>query len=251
MRTPKGGHKTNMDNQEENIQEELSKVNINGQEYDPTEAQELIDYGRKTKEAEQKYNITFDSIMPAYTKANERAKQADQYETELSEAREQLKTFQSKQERGTETQEDFTEAKEAARKLGIPLREDLDKEGYIKRDDLDKYLSDRDQRQSAVNAILKEAEDLEGKFNGEDGRPRFNKKVVLAYAQAYGSESLQAAYEDMHADALSRWQKEQVDSQRKPGLKTLASQPGNKQPSEVKLTKDNVGDLLSESLWGK
>lgn len=238
-----------MDNQEE-IQDEIQKISINGQEYDPTEAQELIDTGRKTREAEKQYNITFDSIMPAYTKANQRAKDADRFETELSEAKSQLADFQAKQQRGTETPDDLAEAKDAARKLGIPLREDLDKEGYIRQADLEKLFTEREQRQAGIQAVIKEAESLESTLNGEDGRPKFNRRAVLAFAGAYKSESLKSAYEDMHADALKVWQDQQINDKRKPGLKTLASQPGNKKPSDVKITKDNVSDALSEALWG-
>lgn len=238
-----------MDNQDENVQEEIAKISINGQDYDPTEAQELIETGRKTREAETKYNVTFDSIMPAYTKANERAKQADQFERELSEARETLKQYTAKKESGTDTREDLTEARDALKKLNVPFQEDLDK-NYIKKDDLEKWADERDRKRDAVKAINREADDLTEKYNGEDGRPKFNKKVVLAYAGAYGSESLEKAYEDMHADVLSDWQKKQVDIQRKPGLKTLASQPGNKEPVKPQMTKENVGDALSEALWG-
>ena len=238
-----------MDDQDQQVQEEVQKISINGQDYDPTEAQELIETGRKTREAEQKYNVTFDSIMPAYTKANERAKQADQFESELSEAKKTIQEFQSKQEQGTETKGDLDEAREAARKIGLLLNDDA-KNTFLTKDQLDSYLNERDQKQQQVNAILKEANDLESKYDGSDGRPKFNKKVVLAYAQAYGSDSLEKAYQDMHADALQGWQQEQMNAQKKPGLKTLASQQGNKEPEAKPLTNDTIGDALSEALWG-
>lgn len=232
---------------EELLQDE--KITINGQEYDPNEAAELLEVGRKTRDAESKFNVTFDSIMPAYTKANERAKLADQYEKELSEAKQQLAEYTVKKESGTDTPADVTEAKEAARKLGLTFSEDLDK-NYIKRDELEKYFDERDKRNQAIAAVNKEADDLSTEFSGEDGRPKFNKKVVLAYAQAYGKATLREAYDEMHADVLSDWQKRQVDAQKKPGLKTLTTQPGNKKPEPVKPNDKNSKDLLMEALWG-
>lgn len=226
-----------------------SRITINGQEYDPTEAQEFIELGRKTREAESKFNVTFDSIMPAYTKANERAKQADQYETELSEARDKLKEFEAKQERGTDTTADLTEAKEAARKIGLLTQEDI-KDKYVSREDLDKYYDEREKRSEAIKAVRSEASKLATEIDGSDGRPKFNEKVVLAYAQAYGLPTLKDAYDDMHADALSDWQKQQVDAKRNPGLKTLAQQRGNKEPVKVAISKDNAKDALADALWG-
>ena len=47
-----------------------SKIVINGQEYDPTEAQELIDTGRKTREYEKQWNTKVDAVWPEYGKGN-------------------------------------------------------------------------------------------------------------------------------------------------------------------------------------
>ncbi len=233
--------------EENQNQEEHLKITINGQEYDPTEAQDFIEAGRKTRELEKQYNTSLDKVWPGYGQAKG---QVSQLERELSEARSQIEEFKSKQQAGTDTNADLAEAKEAARRLGIPLKEDLDKEGYIRKDQLDSFLEERLSQRDAVNKILKEADTLESKYDGSDGRPKFNKKVVLAYAQAYGQTDLEAAYRDMHADTLSAWEKQQIAARTKPGLNTLASQRGNKQPGKVAVNKDNAGDLLSEALWG-
>ena len=98
----------------------LQKIVINGQEYDPTEAQELIDTGRKTREYEKQWNTKVDAVWPEYGKATTTLKQRD---AELTEARQKLAQFEQKKDDGTQTTEDVRQAQEAARKLGIPLRE--------------------------------------------------------------------------------------------------------------------------------
>jgi chromosome segregation ATPase len=230
---------TTMDDSQ--VTQELSKVNINGQEYDPTEAQSLIDLGRQTKEAEAKYNTSLDKVWPEYGRSQSTVKQLTQ---ELSEAKTQLTEYQSKVNSGTDTKADLTEAREAASKLDVNLKD------YIKRDDLDKYLDERDTVRNQVETILKAADKLATEINGDDGRPKFNKKAVLAYAQAYGISDLKAAYEDMHEDTLKSWKDEQIARETKPGLKTLKPTGAKGEPEKTKVTDDNVKDLLKETLWG-
>ena len=223
-----------------------SNIVINGEEYTPEEAQELVATGRKTREYEQKWNTSLDKVWPDYGRLTQ---EKGQWQTEKEKLESQLQQFQTKQEEGTDTQVDVQKAKDAARKLGLVLKEDNEKEGYVKKADLDTYLSERDQKNSQVQAILSEADKLEKEIDGSDGRPKFNKKAVLAYAQAYNIDDLTKAYEDMHGDQIKSWKDTQVKSKVKPGLKTL-SPGGKKSPSEKKIDDDNVKDLLKESLWG-
>src|SRR5258706_2662187 len=132
---PQGGHTTSMIEDQGTVIP--STVSINGQEYDVSDAQRFIDLGKKTSEAEQRYNTTLDTVWPEYGKLNQTKKQLEQ---ELQDAKTQLQEFQAKQEKGIETPVDLTEAREAARKLGLTLKEDLDKKGYIRKNDLDNYL---------------------------------------------------------------------------------------------------------------
>lgn len=223
-----------------------SNIVINGQEYSPEDAQTLIDLGNKTREYEQKWNTPLDKVWPAYGESTTKLKQV---ESELEQARNQLTEIQSKQEKGIETPTDIKQAQEAARKLGIILNEDLEQSGYIKKDDLPKYFQEYQSKQDAVNKILSEAEGLEKEINGSDGRPKFNKKAVLAYAQAYNKDSLMDAYEEMHDESVKAWKQAQIDQKRTPGLKTF-NPGGKKEPSDVKVNDDNVKDLLREKLYG-
>lgn len=214
------------------------KVVINGQEYDPTEASELIGKGRLAREYESKWNSPIDSLATAYGKS----------QSELTAAREQLAKFNEKKDAGTETNLDVQKAQEAARKLGIVLNDDLGKAGYIKREDLDKYYDERQSQQKAIDKVMSKADDLEKTINGEDGRPKFSKRVVLAYANTYGFSDLEKAYEDMHKDSLDSWKSAQVENARKPGLKTLSGSKKTGQPKDVKVTNDNFAELMAQAI---
>lgn len=229
-------------------------ITVNGQEYDATEAQTLLDLGKRTREAEQKYNTTYDRVWPEYGKINQTNKELTQ---QLQEAKTQLAEFQSKQNKGTDTAADLTEAREAARKLGIVLDEDLGKAGYIKKDDLDSYVESKLTEREQARQTLSIAEDLQKEIDGTDGRPRFNTKAVLAYARAYPVDDpmgtlsmkdiLTRAYEDMHSDQIKTWKDQQIQAGKKQGLTTLKTS-GKKEPAKITLDDSNVSDALREAL---
>lgn len=224
-----------------------SQIVINGEQYDPTEAQELIGKGKLTREYEQKWNTSLDRVWPEYGQLSQERKQ---WMTEKETLQRQIQEFQTKQQQGTDTGVDEAKAKEAARKLGIILNEDLEKSGYIKKDELPKYFQQFQSEQEAVQSVIKEADRLASEIDGTDGRPRFNKKAVLAYAKSYGFDDLNKAYEDMHEDQIKAWKKEQIEAKKNPGLKTLRVQGGKKEPDKVSVNDDNINDLLKERLWG-
>lgn len=219
------------------------KVVINGREFDASQASELIGLGEKTREYETKYNTKFDSVYPAYTKATQDLKQRN---TDLEAARQQLAQYEQKKDAGTETALDVKQAQEAARKLNIVLKDDLEKEGYVRKSDLEKFLEERDSQKASVNQVLETAEKLEKEIDGKDGRPRFIKKHVLAYASAYGLSDLKAAYEDMYKESLDEWGKAQIDSKRQPGLKTLSGSKKTPEPKVGPVTSDNFAERMSE-----
>ncbi len=222
------------------------KVTINGVDYDPAEAQELIETGRHTREMEKKFNTSIDKVWPAYgqsqTTLTEIQKQKEALEKQVEE-------FKKKQEEGTDTPKDLIKAKEAARALGIPLREDLEKEGYIRKDDLDKYLTERDEQKKQVDKVLAEADKLVTEIDGSDGRPAFNKKAVLAYASTYGFSDLKEAYEDMHTDKIKAWKDAQIEAERAKSLRTMGG-GDKKNPKAPRVTDDNLKEMLNETLYG-
>lgn len=221
-------------------------ISINGVDYDPTELQGFIDKGKQTLDLEKQWDTPVDKVWPEYGKTRETLNTTA---AERDALKQEIAQFKAKENAGIETPADVKSAREAARQLGLTLNEDLDKAGYIKKDDLEKYFGEYSQRQEAVKSILATADGLEKEIDGTDGRPAFNKKVVLAYANAYNMPDLKAAYEDMNKPQLDAWKASQVNSQKSKGLKTLGT-GGIKAPAETKITEDNFSSALHESLYG-
>ncbi len=67
--------------------QDVSKITINGQEFDADDAQNLIDLGSRTREAEQKYNTKFENVWPEYNRSQNTVKEL---EKELQETKARL-----------------------------------------------------------------------------------------------------------------------------------------------------------------
>jgi len=223
----------------------LDVVNINGQDIPVSEAQELIETGRKTREYETKYNTKLDSVWPEYTKLSQERSSWNQKEQEYQR---QINEFKSKQERGVETPADVQEARNAAKKLGIVLDEDI-KDKFVSKDDLEKWYTGRREQErteeAQVKAVYAEADRVADELKKINSPVPFNKKAVIAYAGAYGFTDLRAAYEDMFAEQLAPWKEAQLAAKKSPSLKTL--QPGQKKaPEAPRVTSDNFKDMVRE-----
>lgn len=221
------------------------QIVINGESYDPTEAQELLGKGKQAREFEKQWNSPIDSLASAYGKSQSEL-QAER--TQRTELQQKLTAYEQKKEQGTETPLDTQKAREAARKLGFVLNDDLEKSGFIRRDDFAKLVNEQLTEREQVQKLISQADKLEAEINGEDGRPAFNKKVVLAYMNAYGIEDPVKAYEDMYGSTLKTWQEKQVAEKKNPSLKTFKTGGGVKNPNRPKITEDNLGDALTEVL---
>jgi len=223
------------------------KVIINGVEYDPSDAQSLIDLGSKTRDFEKQYSTDISRIMPDYTRATQEAK----------EYKEKLAAFEEKASQA-ETPKEKAEALRAAREMGLADQDYL-KEKYVSREELDKYFQTKTQEQRDTQAILDTGEKLGKEIDGSDGRAKYLPKAVLAYASNYGffdgrrsyDQALRDAYNEMNDDLNRGWKAEQLAAAKKPGLTTLKSKGLKTAPEEKKITSDEqFKEALNEALWG-
>jgi hypothetical protein len=224
----------------EDNQDAPLKITINGEEHDMSEVEELYNVGKSTRELETKYSTSFDKVWPEYGRVS----------TELSQAKRELDDFRTKQQAGTDTAQDRKDAAGAAQTLGLNP-EELDKAGYIKKEQLDTLIEERldkrEQQTRAVQAVLDQATQLEKEIDGTDGRPKFNKRAVMAYASTYGIPNLQDAYEEMNDESIKPWKEAKLAEEKRRGLKTLNA-GGDKQPRQSKTNDSNFGEVLREAL---
>lgn len=220
------------------------KITINGQEYDPTEVQELMDKGRATRDIEQKFNTNLEKVYPEYTRTTQTLKES---QAEIERLKQENLKFQSAKESTIDTSDDIVRAQEQARKLGIVLKDDTN--DFITSDKLDKWYEGRRTQEQQTQKYLEDASALEKKIDGTDGRPAFNQKAVIAYAAIYKSPSLEAAYEEMNDRQLGAWKDAQIEAQKAKSMKTLGN-GGDKSPKQPKVNDSNFQEVLREALYG-
>lgn len=88
------------------------------------------------------------------------------------------------------------------------IREQLKKMGFISKDEIEQIEADRQLQNTLSN--------LESKYNGQDGRPKFNRREVLEYASKHQIGSVEGAYKLMHQDALIDYAIKQAQGKVKP-----------------------------------
>lgn len=228
------------DEEEKEEEQEVQKIKLGDKEFTEDELKSYVDKGNKVDEYEKKYNTSFDKAWSAYGRTTQ----------ENSELKTKLTDLESKINQPViPTNADMdpvvkAQAIEAAKKLGLVTKEDLSsvpnkevfKEWY--------------QEQRQAEKLLDEMESLEGKINGSDGRPAFKTDEVLSYMQSNGVSNPMAAYKIMHEESLDKWKESKLKESRGRGFvtETQGGGTGDKRPSEVKVTKDNIEDLLAEAL---
>lgn len=216
-------------------QEVPEKIKLGDKEYLPDEASKLVGLGERYQEIETKYNTKLDRVWPEYTKSQqvnkEQAEKLAQLETELNSYKQ------------TQTGKLTPEQKEAAKQS---LRDIFGDELMTKKE-AEQLV---DTRNSAKD-LLEEIKDYADDINGSDGRPAFKTDDVLTYMRDTGIRKPLDAYELMHKEQLAEWKVQQLSKTKSPGLVTQTGGATNKQPVEVRPNKDNIDELLKETLWGK
>jgi hypothetical protein len=241
-----------------------SQIIINGQEYAPEDAQSLIELGNKYREYETNLNTSLDKVVPEYTKATQKASYMEEENKKLKEEQAALADYKrrweeyeaSKQqaEKDAQTPPDTKKALEAARQIGLldqqAFEEKLSKSGFMTKAQMDDYWKTKRAEEESVNQILSKASELEKKIDGKDGRVPFMKEAVLPYANAYGIQDLEEAYNKMNERLNAGWKAQQLEAAKTKGLQTMKGGGKKEPPKPGKTTDDNVKDRLREALWG-
>ena len=202
------------------------QIIINGQEYSPEDATQLIELGNKYRTMEGDLNTSLDR--------DQELEKLRANQVEITKA---------------QTPTEVQNARKAARELGLADEDFLKEKGYMTRGDIDSYFSEKQTLQRQTDAVLSQAATLEKKIDGSDGRVPFDTEAVLFYAQGKGIADLQDAYSQMNKKGNAKWEQAQLAKEEKPGLTTLRP-GGKKSPIAPKYTRDNLGDAIGEFLNG-
>lgn len=229
---------------EEESDDAVQKITISGQEYDLNEIQSLVDIGKKTREAEEKYNTKLEKVWPEYGRS----------QNELRELRDKLKAMEeTKPPTQTPPSEMDDVTRQAAiaeaKKLGLATAEDVAKAAS---EILDKNFRERYQQEREAERIYETSLKLQTDYNGADGRPKFDAAEMLEYMQATGIRNPEVAYKVKYEKELNEWQQKQFEDRRPRDFFTEeSSQAGrSRSPQAPQVTENNLDDLVSQALYG-
>lgn len=214
---------------------EVQKIFVGDKEYTQDELSRYVGLGKLAEEAETKYNTKIDKVWPEYTRSQQELK-------ELRKLKEERETHKAPE---IPEDEQLRQAREAARKVGIVTEDAFG-------DMLGKSFRQFYVQERAAEKLLEEADSLESKYNGSDGRPKFSSQEILEHMRETGIRNPEKAYKDKYEAELDAWKESQLREAKKPGLVTRSTTvAGGKQPPAVKITSDNLDDLVKQGLRGE
>ncbi len=215
--------------EDEGIQK-VEKLKIGDGEYSQEELAKLVELGKIGQEAEEKYQTKIDKVWPNLQKTiNEKKELQERLDAIENEA------VNKKAETGAELspEELAKQARIEAKKLGIATVDDFAEFYRVQRAG-EKLLD-------ATSSIVKEAREL--------GKPQVSEEELLSFMQERGFKDPQDAYDIMFKDQLKKWETDKLSEVKPSGMSTIStSTAGGKQPTQVKVTNDNLAQLVAEGL---
>jgi hypothetical protein len=223
---------------------EPSKIKVGDQEYTMDELSALVADGQFKREVETKQNTKLDKVMGEYTKLTQERSGWESERDEYLRLKAEREKMQNPQPQGGFTPEQIEQARKDARTLGLFTKEDV--EEYVSQNFPKYYVQQRE-----ADKMLEKMEKYQVEIDGSDGRPKFNMDEVLEHIKQTGIKDPLKAYKDKYEADLDAWKEKQLLGSKREGLRTeTQSTAGGKTPPEVKITRDNVGKLMSEALHG-
>jgi uncharacterized damage-inducible protein DinB len=221
--------------EEQKAQEEIQKIKLGDTEYEPTELEQMVAKGKKVDEYEKKYNTDFDKAWSGYGKATQENKTLKEELESLRQA--QSVSPQPNYQQLTEDQK--IQARTALSDIlgGKPMT--------------DKELDNWYQNRRAGERLIDECKELAGEIDGSDGRPKFDVDEVLGHMKETGIRDPMKAYKDKYEPELDVWKQSELSKSKGMTLPTLSPSGVTKQPANVKISKDNIQELIREELWGQ
>jgi len=221
---------------EEEATEEVAepeKIKLGEKEYSQDELNKLVGLGEKAAELEDKWNTKIDKLYPDYTKKSQEL--AEYKRREEEKAAEAEKEVQAKVSEGQQLSPD-----EQAKMI----KQELKKYGVVTADEIYQFVANYDaakELNTNIGEIIDEAK--------EAGKPTTTREELLDYMNESGIKNPEAAYKLKFEDELKEWEKKQLDTLKRPGLVTEgSSSAGSKEPMPVKVTKENLGELLKQAM---
>ena len=172
------------------------------------EAEELVEKGKKFKELSEKYpDINFEELPKSFTQAKQ-----------------ELALLKKSNEGKTESEIDPADLERQKQIEKFFADEVVRKQisGIVSQNE-DKIKADI-QRLKADIAFQQRLDELEAEYDGEDGKPKFNRDEVIAAGEKYNFVDPEIVYKELHETKLDEWKLKQAMS--KKGSSTYSEKRG-------------------------
>lgn len=234
-------YKFEEEEEEEEVQQP-EKIKLGDVEYTSEELQGLIDDGKFKRDVEEKQNTKLDKVFSEYTKLTQASQKWQEERDDYIRLKAEHDAKQQQPQQQEFTPEQIAEARKQAKGIGL-LTEDV----------LDEYFTKKFPtfyvQQRTADKTLEKMEGLAKEIDGSDGRPKFDIDEMLDYRQRTGIADPLSAYKLKYENELDKWKEAKLTGTRREGLQTeTQSTAGAKQPQDVKVTRENLGKLLTEEL---
>lgn len=230
--TDKFFEETNQEEQTIN-QENIEKIKLGEKEYTQSELQEMVGIAEQTREVEKTYNTKMDKVYPAFTKVSQ--------EKAALEAR--LRDMEEKSKIPSNLDDNqVKQAREAAKNIGLVTKDDFAQ--YMQEHFRTQY-----QQERQAERLLDDCKALEKEMDGSNGQPKFKTEEALQWMADNGGKSPRQAYKMIYEKEIDDYKQRELGKARRPGMVTETNtNAGGKEPTRVKVTRDNIDDLMREAL---
>lgn len=205
-------------------------IKLGEKEYTQEDLQKLVGLGEQAIELEERWDTKLERLMPEYSKSREELKTLREQAEAKAEER-----IEKKEASGQEV------SQEEQAKI---VREELKKHKVVFEDDLENYYQTRrgteqfvDRTQEVISKAV------------TDGKPKVSTEDLLTFMKERGVSKPEDAYELMFKKELREIEMQKLQSIKPQGLYTEASSTaGGKIPQPIKVTRDNLDQMLTEVL---
>ena len=183
----------------------------------------------------QSENKTYDWSGRKLT-ADEMFEEATKLQKEFTQRSQRLKEM----ERETVNKPEPVEEQAMDETQKAQLRKVIQEAGFVTKEEIEQKV----QQDERARAIRSERTELEGKYKGEDGKPKFEYEDVLRFAVDNGMPNLDLAYRELNHDKLLDWE----ISQRTTAKPPYSEKPGASTPKEGMLGSKDYDKMSVEEL---
>lgn len=229
-------------------------IKLGEHEYTQEELNELVGYGSKYKEFQEKFDTDPEKAWRSYGQVTQELKDYKSKAARLDEVEKELRTIKNQSPQGRDgaySEEQIRAAKAELKKLDVVTKEDmadlLKEYGFVKADEVGRKVD----QTLATRDLVKQFDELEGKYDGKDGRPKFDKETMVSYMERNGLSDPEKAYNLKFQEELAEYRAQKIIEAKYPQMVTGTKGGGKKEPQRITVTKDNMKQLLQEKIRGQ